>query len=370
MITKENEILIVFSDDSDISSVNFYIDDNLTKPTLIDNTAVFDLDIDAGIHMLKLTLKKDAHVEIKDFRLDGVTIREYLYMSFMEAGGKKYQPCCELTTTDHVWRLPFANPMSLWYTLCTRKFSNKLFGTNLYDRFEIVYPDRIDPGPDYPTIIRDFFNHNFDFQVYEKSKLDNPWHTRDIPYFKVALNYDHAAIEAELFENIDSILPRHLEVVSHRALKGAKNVNQWAITHTITWKDKNNPKHWRDRVVWPILERMPNLLKYYESLEVDEIYSANIGWMPPGGFGSPHIDIDDPCGWTDEEYIGLSNLYVPFRCSDGMYFKLGNSYVPLDAPTAINNFNFTHALFNGSKNLRLTLGTTVKAESNKIKAIK
>lgn len=371
MITKENEILIVFSDTSNINLVNFYIDDVRINPVINDNVAAIDIDIPAGIHMLRLSLKEKTNIEIKDFRLDGVTIREYLYMSYLEIENKKYQPCTEIKEIGHSWFLPFANPMSLWYTLCTRKFSNKMFGTNLYEDHEIIYPNRCDPGPEYPKLIRDFFDTNFDFQVFKKSKLDNFWHSTDIPYTKIQLDFNYQSIEDELFKNIDSVRQSHLEVISHRSLKGLKNVDQWAITLTIGWNDKNNPTDWRDRIIWPVMEKLPNLLKYYEwlSTQVDEIYSANIGWMPPGGYGTPHIDIDYPCGWTDD-YIGLSNLYIPYRCTEGMLFKVGNSYVPLDGPVAINNFNYTHSLVNNSKNLRLTLGTTVKCTNNKIKAIK
>jgi hypothetical protein len=350
------KLKLEFSKESNLDCVELFLDNQKFSFQIENGAVTANIDLLAGLHFLKMKVTKPTPIEVTNFFVDDVPIRHYLYMSWMEVNGSKYQPCCEVNQTDQTWTLPFANPLSLWYSICSEKIANGLYGSNLYDKFEIVYPESVDVGDQYPKEVQDFFKQNFDFVVYDKKLKSTPWHRPEVPYVKVKLNYDYDALKQELFENKELIL-QHKKFMTGNSYNPVATWDRWAVISTIDWMDKNNPSDWRTRTVNSLMDHLPNLRSFYEQLPVGEIYYANIGYLPPRGFGAPHIDIEYPCR-TPEYAQGMANLHVPINVAPGLYLKMGRGgLLPTDGPTVMNNYGFTHSLVNNSDQIRFSLGT-------------
>jgi hypothetical protein len=302
------------------------------------HTLLLELPLLYGVHTLGLT--STAKVDITDVIVDGVSIKHTLYLG--HAGSK-------ITTQvyNEEWRLPFGNPVSQWIASCFKKFRNKEYGTNLYSKYDIFYPESVELPAKYPQILKDFFKTNFDFTAYPK--VENPLHDVNVPYVPLNLKYNEQALLEEFTRN-QQLIDQHVYKPSQ--------------------VQANTPKPWQVAMVYypgnpaPTVSRddFPELFKLLESIDGIEIGWAFVGSLDAGSYVLPHVD--DVYAYTEsvKECFGCCQVYIPIGWEEGNYFKFHDvGLVPFNQGAILaNTTNFTHASVNNSTKTRYTIGIICK----------
>lgn len=299
---------------------------------------IVEVPLEYGVHTL--TLQSDLPVEITDVLVDDISLKHTLYLGHVDK---------KLTTQIHnkEWNLPFGNPVSQWIASCFKKFRNKEYGTNLYSKYDIFYPEPVELPAKYPQILKDFFKTNFDFTAYQK--VENPLHNISVPYVTLNLKYNEQALLEEFIRN-QQLIDQHVYKPSQ--------------------VQANTPKPWQVAMIYypgnpaPTVSRgdFPELFKLFESIDGIEIGWAFVGSLDAGSYVLPHVD--DVYAYTEsvKECFGCCQVYIPIGWEEGNYFKFHDvGLVPFNQGAILaNTTNFTHASVNNSTKTRYTIGIICK----------
>lgn len=329
-------LTIKFQSSSDDFAV--YVDDVQQTFSVTEDLISFETDISYGFHQLAISC--NSPIKFLDVTVDGVSIKHTLYLSHCDN---------QLTTeiTQGTWILPFGNPVSWWLSACAKKFSNGVYGTNLYDSYEIYYPESVCLKETYPKILRDFFKHNFGFHSHPK-KID-PIHSTQVPYVNLNIKYNETALLAEFTKN--------LSLIEQHAYKPSQ-------------VDSTQPKPWQVAMViypgetTPSISNtdFPEFFKLLESIDGIDIGWAFIGALEPGSYVLPHVD--DLYTYVDsvKDCVGCCQIYIPIGWGLGNYFKFNEvGLIPFDQGAILaGTTDFTHASVNDSDTIRYTIGIICK----------
>lgn len=335
---------------------------NIEVPYQLTESAItIDTELDIGLHMLTIKLLSEGSVKVNDIKVNGVGIRQFLYLSWIDSNGTKSQPATEIWNTEQVWCAPFSNPMSLLISTASEKFESSELGTNLYEKYKIYYPESIDINASFPQLVKDYFKNNFDFHVYPKFLDTDPFHKNSVPFFDFKFQYDFDNLHTELSNQKEYLLsqqtiPRQRKYNNSDAT-GDPDTN-WCTVFTYPYLNK------AQSVTDFILnkDKLPELYKFYCTLPIKTIYGSFLGLLPPGGYISPHKDPID-----DRTPGGCSQLYFAVNAKDGNLFKIHKvGLLPfINNPVVFNNQNFTHALVNQSNEPRWVISIFATLEGNK-----
>jgi aspartyl/asparaginyl beta-hydroxylase (cupin superfamily) len=343
----------IFYTDSDFDSLTVKIDNTVIDYTLYPDRITIACNLDFGVHLMKLKLDQGQLINITDVKVDGAGVRMMLYMSYIEtANGNKLQPATTLWENNQIWVLPFGNPMSFWQSLVYNKLTNGDFGKNLEEQYYICYPESIDVGNKFPTIVQSFFKHDFDFVCIPRSTPDY-----QLPYYPVDLTLDSTLLECAVNEikSKRSWIVQHKHFVSQAVYSSTESVtgkeSEWIRMYLI--KEKN-PE------VDP--SEFPELFKFINSLNLTDIKSMFIGILPPGGCIAPHKDRIGPVPHNHDAHY---YVYIPLCWPNGNYFKInGAGIIRNSQPCVINHMDYVHSLVNDSNEERIVVGIRVGAENN------
>lgn len=296
-------------------------------------------DLNYGFYTL--TVKSSKLIKITNVLVDGVSIKHTLYLGHVEG---------RLTTELDVWEewsLPLINPVSQHLATCFDKFPNKSYGTNLYNTHEIYYPQSISLPDSYPKQLRDFFS--LDFNFHSHPKIENPLHSKEIPYVKLNIDYDESALLSEFKRNHELI-----EEHEYRPAQVDPSLTKpWQVA--MVYYPGNPTASLNDK-------DFPELFKLIHSIDGIEIGWAFVGALDPGSYVLPHID--DLYAYTNsvKDCYGCCQIYIPIGWEDGNYFKFHDvGLVPFDQGAILaNTTSFTHASVNTSTKTRYTIGIVCK----------
>jgi hypothetical protein len=255
-----------------------------------------------------------------------------------------------LTDYDNIIHLPFINPVAQWIAQCAEKVPYKLLSNGLYESYEIYYPTSVKISDRYPKILQDFFAGDFGFHIHPKVK--DPYYNTSVPFaiLNNAVDYDEQVLATEFLDNIE-----YLKSVARKPKQTAYSAseNPWTVVDLII-----NPtsEFDLDSEFKADPNKLPNLYKFLQELDIDLIVHAFIGILAPGEYITPHCDTYQEFD-NVLELVGCSQIYIPINFKAGNLFKFANvGLLPLDGPILINNHNFAHALINDSKEYRFGLG--------------
>lgn len=343
-----DSIRIFFNpNNSNFTTINCLINNQQIDYTIHDNVISIECEIPFGIHSLQIKLTDDnQQLAIQDVSINHASIRMMLYLSYIiDSAGKIQQPMTSLWEKNQTWVLPFGNPVSFWISLVYQKINNGMLGTNLYEKFLIYYPTSLKLPDNYPTVVRTFFEHDFDFVVLPK----------DTPIKKLPL------VPAELDIDLSLIESAAKEAEENRYWLGAlaADIRQSAYDENDNW---DQSKKWtRVHLYGPnkdILDQLPNIKKLIENLDFN-IYSVNLGILPPGGSIAPHSDFTTYSDSNYDHEIDLY-LYVPLNWPVGSFMKMNGAGIISDnTPHFVNVVDYTHSLVNNSQEYRTILGVMI-----------
>ena len=314
---------------SDDFNINASINGNEVALALKDNVLEINQDISKGVNILTLRSDSADVIKITDMKLNDVSVKQSLYLAHSKNKSNTW-----LTNETKEIDIPFGNPVGWWIGEVMKKIPNKMFGQNLYESFDIYYPQSIKIGDDYPLVVKEFIETNFGFHVVPKdSNLSSP----DKPWININIKYDQEEIKKELIDNID--------IIREETPQG-KN---WQVCY-LTTPDGINP----------ILNKLPKFKELLDKIKEMgiKIMHSFVGTVDADGYVYPHAD---DFYKYDEKYKGISGcqqFFFPIGWKKGNYFKFHNvGFVPYDqGALLINPGNFPHGSVNTSGEARFTLG--------------
>jgi hypothetical protein len=320
---------------------------------ICDNKIISEIDF-SGLAILTIKLLTPGKVNFQNVYLDNVNIRQFLFLSWGELNSEKIQPCTDLWEVGQTWVLPISNPLSLLISLGIDKFNSWELGSNLFEKYDIFFPESIEIKESFPKLIKDFFHYDFDFYAQKKVKKDELYGNSKIPFFQFDYEYDKESLYKELHDNYEYLIGQEFYKPYQLDYNKADEQNKfnpdlnWRTIYSYLPKKQNSIDDFTlDK------NRLPLLFDFYKQLPLKNIYVSFIGILPPGGYIAPHKD--------QREGIlphGCTQLYFALNPSEDHYFKLnGVGSIPLDEKTTVvNNQNYTHTVINQGTEMRYAIG--------------
>jgi hypothetical protein len=332
----ENKIEIcINTTDGQLPVFRCTVDHQEVEYTVSTHKITINVDLPMGIHKLRLTATENIKFEITDVLIDNCSLQHTLYLSYLlDSDHTRSQPATAMWQSGQTWVLPFGNPVSFWLTETGNKIPNGEYGTDLYKKYVIYYPEsvRIDSG--YPKIVSDFFGHDFSITVIPHEELT----VNNLPFQYLDLNIDQDLLGraiAEVNNNLDYFFNNHSEW--HRQLQH----NGWQHFGLVV---KNQYQ--------PGTEHLVSLRSLLDFLNIKDIHAASLSLTNPNAYIKPHIDNVTYTNSTVEDI----QMQIPLSLNDDAKLKLaGVGLVPLDQPFLFNNSKYYHSLTNDSEHVRVRL---------------
>ena len=360
-----DQILIPFDCDQLVDHHSFILtlNNSLIPYQIENNNIIIDTEIAVGINSVRIQLinaKENFVLKIKDFILNNVSARHTLYLAFCHLESKNVNTTW-LTNRDNVITIPFGNPISWWLSDCSKKIANNLYGTNLYEQFELFYPESIEIDNKFPRLMQDFMKHNLGFHLVAKNEYDRPLHNKKIPYLNVDLDYDENLLFKEFLKNVELLnnnyyKPKQNEYNSQEIEK----LELWQVAMAVPTVNTQIDSGWKENLLYS-QEDFPlfyDLLERITAIGGIRIIHAFIGQVHPNSYVAPHAD---DFYRRDARYLntdGCAQFFIPIGWKPGNYFKFADvGLIPYDqGALLVNNSDFMHGSINASDSLRFTIG--------------
>jgi hypothetical protein len=340
--------LILNSADSKFSKILLSIDNIPVSYVITDYKIVIDESIELGIHTLRLQLTdNESRIDIKDVKINGTSLKQALFFSFIEQNENRAQPATCIWDTSQIWVLPFMNPVSHWIGLLGEKLRKDALGTDLSLDYNIYIPESINMSNRFPRDIVDFFKFDFDCTILHKDDIN----IKSLPYEKYSGKLDLTGIYEEIYSKLDLIRSTVSKTQGQYVYSIQDDEmfdfdNSW-FTTTICRADGGIKKYTvADSTVLPLTYNLVN------SLNVD-YYSITISVSPPGTYAYTHIDKKHTD--ADEKFKGCTQLYIPLNYPANAAIKFRNVGTLPQIPVVMNPQYYSHAVFNDSNETRIVL---------------
>jgi hypothetical protein len=340
-------------DKTNISTADFEIDNQKVQSIIDHEKIIINHDVSYGIHMLKCRLQnQDDILHIDKILIDSVNLDSFLYFSFIITSFNVIQnPATTLDGNNKIWNLPFGNPMSFWLDLAGKKINKRHYGHNLWQYYDIFYPEKITLSQHYPKLLRDFFQYDFDFFCREKNNKLLP-----IPTQQVSLSIDTELKEKSSEEIVllqDWIFENRFSSNYEKTAVETYNTKENQVWHVLKLYDN---EQWL-----PAVDKLPATLRLIESIGLKQFVKINLTILPPKSFIAPHYD--SPINSID--LATQHTLYIPVKWEDGNYFKYSGMPITKDsAPTLQTNFSCYHSVVNDSNEIRAVIIVYLDIEHN------
>ena len=358
------QILIPFKCDQPVDHHSFILtlNNSLISYQIENNDIIINTEIGIGINSLTIKLinaKENFVLKIKDFILNKVSARQTLYLAFCQIESKNVNTTW-LTNRDNIITIPFGNPISWWLSECSKKIPNTYYGTNLYEKFDLFYPESIEIDNKFPRLMQDFMKHNLGFHVVAKTEYDHPLHNKKIPYLNIDLDYDENLLFKEFLKNVELLnnnyyKPKQNEYNSQEIEK----LELWRVAMAVPTVESQDSS-WKENILYS-QEDFPlfyDLLERITAIGGVRIVHAFIGQVKPYSYVAPHVD---DFSRRDARYLntgGCAQFFIPIGWKPGNYYKFADvGLIPCDQGALLSsNGDFMHGSVNTSDGVRFTIG--------------
>ena len=323
-----------------------------TDYTIDKTTVEIKQNIEQGFNLL--SIKSQHPIEIIDVKIDNNSIRNYIYLSYIDEKEKKIQPATHISNTDQSWMLPLIYPYSNWITFILKNIANGHYGSDLFKDFHFFFPEKIEIKNTFSKVLSDFFYHDSEYTIIDKKQVGNWYDGSALPYQALQFEYDKIAICDEIKQNINDLKFD----VDHPGqnklnLEEFGNYEQWATCSLIegTESNKNISIHEKSQS----FKHLKHLYDFVNGLPITNLHHFMIATLPPNSFIYPHSD----SGNRGFQPKGTATMYFNLEKVDGVFFKFGNvGLVPNEGGLLINNKKYAHAVVNQGKQTRYILTIT------------
>jgi hypothetical protein len=362
---KKSQLILFFESDHNITSQDFAasIDDVEVGFDIAPGQIIINADISVGVHLLKLYSLTSKKIEINEAQLDQASIRQAVYLSFLEnVNGDRVQPCTATWEPGQIWILPFGNPMSFWIESTLDRIPHGQYGQNLYKNFNIWYPSvKVDLPDNFSTVVKDFFKYDFGFTVRAADRTD----LRTWPIVPLNLDLSQTGLVVDEFKSLKLIFDQQGLV--------SKKQNQYNMLENQDW----TPDSWyyinfyrynedTQQYYHPIdPAQVPALWNQIQQWDIKDYVRVNLICLEPGGYASPHKDTSVVHETGNSDYEGCCQFYIPLDVPNNNYIKLaGAGIVDTSKANALNITDFTHSAVNNSDQTRYVLIIRCNIENN------
>lgn len=350
--------------------ITILVNGDLVNFQVTEEQIIIDYDEVFGVNLLKISHSNKETLKVLDLVINEDSIRSTLYLAYLDNPKRN---STWVTCDDGPLIIPFGYPVGWWYAECSTTIPNGKLGSNLYDEYEIYYPESVTVSDSYPELIKSYFKHNFGFTMIPKDEYQSPLHNNIIPSIPIHLEYD----EQELFNEFTSNR-NILESDDYIPSQKTTNYNKtWDLSMLIRPTDQTKTG-WRRSFIFDFKD-FPALYKLLEQIEnFDDIIMLHgfVGIVDPGDRVDLHRDDHSnsnkfwyPNGdYTYDGISGLCTLYVPVGWTPGNYYKFHNvGLIKYDQGAMISNvFSYPHASVNDSEQVRYTIGIYCKFNGSNI----
>jgi len=304
-----------------------------------------------GVHQLSLQFTNDDQcIEISDVKLNGSSFKETLYLSYTQQPDQlPLQPSTSLQGTQQKWILPFGTPMGFWISLAQKKFANGEFGKNLYEKYNIMYPEILKLSDRFPSAVKSFYEQDFDFIVTARD--EDLW---KLPVYPLK----NLHIDSKLMQSAhEEILLKYQRILP---VAGQDHDEKQPANWTKFWVGDESPTVDLNTVVTK--NEMPFTCALVDALGLTNLVSIYLGVLQPGGYIKPHMD-------NHPDFIksrqGQCYVYLPLNWQPGNHFKvLGGPIFNDPIPYCVNNQGYVHCVVNDSDLPRTVIAVWADANSN------
>ena len=330
--------------ESKFNKLSITIDGQEVLYTVELNKICIQQSVDCGIHILRLCLVGAGRFSITDVFLNGAGLRGSLYLSYIDENSNKSQPTTCVWEPTQTWVLPFGNPVSHWLSKVSHSLDSSKLGTNLYDLYDLFYPEPVTLADHFPPVVKDFFKYDFDFTVIDKHHRKK----EDYPYY--SLDVDQSLIDAanlEIIANLDWFYQRNTtpaQVTDNQRESIDLDLQHWSVFHFIKRNAAGVVEFQFDKLQFPALLALVN------SVGMIDNERGVIAFTKPQSFVSPHID---PPAIFKATEAGCTQVYIPLI--KGTLCKFAGVGVFPDQPLVINNNHFMHAIANTTDQTRIAI---------------
>jgi len=337
------------------------IDGKPVEYQVVDNTVVINHDLFHGIHFLRVkTVNSGDRFDINNIKLDGVYIRGYIYLSWLETNNKKQRPSTSLWEPEQTWVLPFGNPLSVWFNEVANilPIPHFLLHDDLDKKYDLYFPESIEIDSKFPKLIKDFFKYDATFTAIKKSDaesmLHRPYRIIDPELVDPVLT---ESVYHEILNNIDYLYQNraknNMPVRNHDPLEDSDyHDNQWVVMNFT----KSGPELLVD------LTTFPRLTELLESFKLVDPTHGWVGVVPPGKYFSPHIDNDYSSHGKSRDRC--NRVYVTLTPNSKSLLKLSSVGIVPNSAIVWNISEYHHGMINDSDLPRVQLSLLIDPDKN------
>ena len=322
------------------NDISIYVNDVRQSFTIKSCQAVIDIKISPGINFLKIIQHTDNWLDIQDVKIDNCSIRNNIYLSWAQLDKKKICPATKLYQIGMVWYLPFGYPISYWQDHVLKKFPGGTLGTDIYSYYDVYYSQKKHIGNEFPQLLQDFYEYDFDFVAIEK---DNQLLK---PFVDVELKFDNRQQILHRIHKDFEHLNRFLDDNYSRSVNSIDDPD-WTSSRWKTWYLAKNQE-------WFLTpSEFPELFDFFANNDITEIATATVSFLSAQSYIYPHRDSK-----YDTKFTGACQLYIPLNFDQGNWFKIaGVGCFDHDQRNvrAYNVNRYTHAVVNTTNYDRIAL---------------
>lgn len=359
------EIKLIFNANCAITPdvISCAVNNHDIKFTEYENTLTIVADLDFGIHTITIKTLLEVRLEIQHVLIDQVDLRERIYLSYLEENGTISNPATTLFRENQKLTIPFSNPISLWSDLVLSKFGHGLLGTDLYNKYDIYFPQGADLPSTAPAAIRGFFKHDANFTAVSKFETD----LKKIPIQKLNLPQIDTTLFLAAIHKLqkENILTEFLTTPHQCNVNSIDDAN-WQVLDWYHWDLTSYDPLTNDLAINIPKSVFPELYQLLDDLKINNASSISISCLAPGAYIYPHRDKSYDAAFSRPEYDGPCQIFIPLTKGPGNYLKIANvANIDLleSGPFAFNNSQFTHSVVNLSDSTRIAL--TIKVDISK-----
>lgn len=356
-------IKIITKDQIKNNSLEVSISGFQTNYIINENTVEINENIEHGFNLL--SIKSQHTLDIIDVKIDGNSIRNYLYLCFIDEKGKKTQPSTFISNSNQLWFLPLIYPYSSWISFILKHIPNGYYGNDLFKDFHFFFPERIKIKNTFNKVISDYFYYDNTYTIIDKKQAGNWYDGSALPYQHLQFEYDKIAITNEIKQNIND-LKFDVDAPSQNKINREEfgNYEQWAVCYLI--KNSESNKNLSIYEKSQSFKHLKHLYDFINRLPIANLNNFMIAVLPPNSFIYPHTDSANKMFQPK----GIASMYFNLEKVDGVFYKLGNvGLVPNNNGVLLNNKKYAHAVVNQGDKSRYVLIVTAVLDKEKLSTL-
>lgn len=280
-------------------------------------------------------------LKIEDIKVNNEDLHRLIWSGwFLEEGSQnKIQPSLVLYTKGQ-WEIWLHTNMGLMWQTLLESIVDTDFGGNLFEKYMHTVDKPIYLADEYPAIIKGFFSVGNGPRYWRKNSVVTPYNTLEPD---VLQDIDRKKLYNEMTE-----MCKYEKDTFNKYAFSANNVPIKGGRRAF----RKGPYSWDD--AFTKVEELPGeeLQRLCKILQFEELYTVTLQTQYPGETFAPHVDVHSEKETKIHMQGPCSFILDLAENTTGHHFKVGSSgCIPVDHGTFFN-FNYAHATYNESDNIR------------------